>query len=238
VTLPVALPPVVIKPVAPERYRVQFTINRTTHDTLQRVQDLLRHVLRDGDVAAIFDRALMLLFEDLLKKKTGQAEHPRSAPVLTAKSSHVPRAVRREVWKRDGGQCAFVGASGRCTERGLLEVHHVVPFADDGPPTSVNLQLRCRAHHAYEAQMWFGSGGRARTGRRGQYDDSGAQVEIRRRFLEEFSGNSWRVSCGSHPRPWRRRRSTRSGPSSSDQCFRAITDPARRRERLVSSGIA
>jgi hypothetical protein len=148
--------PVVVKPLAPERYKVQFTVNRTTHDKLRHVQDLLRHVLRTGDVAAIFDRALTLLLEDLLKKKTGHTARPRPARVLPAKSRHVPRAVRREVWKRDGGQCAYVGSAGRCTERGLLEFHHVVPFADDGLPTSVNLQLRCRAHNAYEAQLWFG----------------------------------------------------------------------------------
>ncbi len=32
-----------------------------------------------------------------------------------------------------------------------------MPFADEGPPTSVNLELRCRAHNAYEAQLWFGA---------------------------------------------------------------------------------
>ena len=147
---------VTVKPLAPERYKVQFTVSRTTYDKLRQVQDLLRHVLRDGDVAAIFDRALTLLLEDLLRRKTGQAARSRPARALAAKSRHVPRAVRREVWKRDGGQCAFVGAAGRCTERGLLEFHHVVPFADDGPPTKVNVQLRCRAHNAYEAQLWFG----------------------------------------------------------------------------------
>jgi hypothetical protein len=146
---------VVVKPLAPERYKVQFTVSRTTHDKLRQVQDLLRHVLRDGDVAAIFDRALTLLLDDLLRKKTGETERPQRAQALTARSRHVPRVVRREVWKRDGGQCAFVGAAGRCTERGLLEFHHVVPFADDGPPTSMNVQLRCRAHNAYEAQLWF-----------------------------------------------------------------------------------
>ena len=48
--------------------------------------------------------------------------------------------------------CAFVGTTGRCAERGFLEFHHVVPFADGGPATADNLQLRCRAHNLYEAQ--------------------------------------------------------------------------------------
>jgi hypothetical protein len=42
-----------------------------------------------------------------------------------------------------------------CGETGFLEYHHVVPFADGGPATSENIQLRCRAHNAYEAEQWF-----------------------------------------------------------------------------------
>jgi hypothetical protein len=72
-------------------------------------------------------------------------------------SRHVPAAIRREVWKRDAGRCAFVGSGGRrCAERGFLEFHHVVPFADGGPTTTENLQLRCRAHNLYEAEEHFG----------------------------------------------------------------------------------
>jgi hypothetical protein len=67
------------------------------------------------------------------------------------------RAVRREVWRRDGGRCAFLGATGRCTERGFLELHHVVPFAAGGNATASNIELRCRAHNAYEAEQFFGS---------------------------------------------------------------------------------
>jgi hypothetical protein len=68
----------------------------------------------------------------------------------------VPAAVRREVWARDNGQCAFVGAKGRCEERGFLEFHHVIPFAEGGEATAENLHLRCRAHNAYEARKQFG----------------------------------------------------------------------------------
>jgi hypothetical protein len=32
----------------------------------------------------------------------------------------------------------------------------VVPFADGGPTTVENLQLRCRAHNQYEARDYFG----------------------------------------------------------------------------------
>jgi hypothetical protein len=146
----------VVAPLAPERFKVQFTIGRDTHDKLRQVQDLLRHAIPDGDPAAIFDRALTLLLADLEKQKFAQTSRPRPAGEPTPGSRHVPAAVRREVWRRDGGQCAFVGARGRCAERGFLEFHHVVPFAKGGDTTSVNVQLRCRPHNQYEAEEHFG----------------------------------------------------------------------------------
>ena len=120
----------------------------------------MRHVIPDGDVAMIFERALTLLLSDLRKTKHAQVGRPH---VTLSRSGgvgrHIPACVKRAVWKRDSGQCAFVGAAGRCTERGFLEYHHVVPFADGGTTHADNLELRCRAHNAFEAERWFGLGG-------------------------------------------------------------------------------
>jgi len=58
---------------------------------------------------------------------------------------------------RDAGQCAFVGTRGPCAERGFLEFHHLVPFADGGAAVIDNIQLRCRAHNRYESELWFGT---------------------------------------------------------------------------------
>jgi 5-methylcytosine-specific restriction endonuclease McrA len=148
--------PTVVLPLAPERYKVQFTISAETHENLRRVQDLLRHSIPDGDPAKIFDRALTLLLEDLERTKLAVTRQPRRARATADRSRHIPAAVRREVWSRDGGRCAFVGTTGRCVERGRLEFHHVMPHADGGPATVENIQLRCRAHNAYEAEQWFG----------------------------------------------------------------------------------
>ena len=144
--------PAALKPLAPERYRVQFTLTSEAHDKLRRAQDLLRHVVPSGDPAVIFDRALTLLLSELERRKLAATDRPRVATATNSRSRHVPAGVRREVWRRDGGRCGFVGAEGRCTERGFLEFHHVVPFTDGGPTTSANLQLRCRAHNLYEAR--------------------------------------------------------------------------------------
>jgi hypothetical protein len=153
-----AVPPVcaaVIAPLAPERYRVQLTVSRETHDKLRRVQDLLRHSIPDGDPAVVFDRALTVLLGDLERKKHAATNRPAPIGESSAHSRHIPASVRRQVWERDGGQCAFVGSRGRCSERGLIEFHHVMPFADGGTSGADNIQLRCRAHNAYESQQYF-----------------------------------------------------------------------------------
>lgn len=147
--------PAVIAPLAPESFRIQFTISREVHDKLRRVQDLLRHVVPSGDPAIVFDRAITLLLAQL--EKTRSATPPPRCVRRTAPASrHVPAQVKRQVWKRDHGQCAFVGTQGRCTARGHLEYHHVVPFATGGATTVENLELRCRAHNQFEADLFFG----------------------------------------------------------------------------------
>jgi hypothetical protein len=146
-----------VTPLAPERYKIQFAASRQLHDKLRRVQSLLRHAIPNGDPAAVFERALDVLLADLERKKLAATSRPRAAREATPRSRHIPAAVRREVWRRDGARCAFVGAAGRCAEREFLELHHVVPFAQGGQATTANIELRCRAHNAYEAELSFGS---------------------------------------------------------------------------------
>jgi 5-methylcytosine-specific restriction endonuclease McrA len=148
-----------ITPLAPERYRVQFTIGAATHEKLRRAQEFLRREIPDGDPGAIFDRALTLLLEEVTRKKLAAAEKPRQARGMRTRSRHIPARVRRAVWQRDGGRCAFVAAHGRrCTERVFLEFHHREPYAFGGEATVANVSLRCRSHNVYEAQLAFGHG--------------------------------------------------------------------------------
>jgi len=148
--------PSVVRPIAPERYKVQFTVDGETFSKLRRAQDLMRHRVPDGDVAVIVDAALTLLLERLERTKLAAASRTRTAQVTQHESRHVPAAVRRHVWARDQGRCAFVGTQGRCTERGFLEFHHVAPYAAGGSATAENIELRCRAHNQYEADQFFG----------------------------------------------------------------------------------
>ena len=160
----------IIETTSPERYRVQLTIGKESHDKLRRLQALLRREIPDGDPGAIFDRALTLLLEKVEKAKLGATAKPRPRSIRPGAdkelrtpivpSRDVPTHVQRAVSQRDGGQCGFVSKDGhRCTERTFLEFHHIQPYARGGLPTVENISLRCRRHNQYEAQLVFGPHG-------------------------------------------------------------------------------
>ena len=148
----------VVQPLAPERFRLQVTLSFEAHARLRQVQDLLRHQVPDGDLGVIVERAISVLLDHVQRKKLAATRRPRTRITSQAASRHVPAAVRREVWARDQGRCAFAGAAGRCTETGFLEFHHVEPCARGGATTAENLELRCRSHNTYEAALCFGEG--------------------------------------------------------------------------------
>jgi hypothetical protein len=165
---PLPPPRPIVQATAPERYRVQFTIGPEAHERLRRVQALLRREIPSGDPGAIFDLAVKLLLDKVEKGKIAAAERPRPSPSIRPRTDRpaggqspgsrtIPRDVKRVVWRRDAGQCAFVSGGGtRCTERTFLEFHHVRPYAREGPATVANISLRCRRHNQYEAELIFG----------------------------------------------------------------------------------
>jgi len=101
--------------------------------------------------------------ERVENKKLGATTKPRPRAIrpvtdkLVPRSRTVPRAVKRVVWRRDAGQCAYMASGGRrCSEKTFLEFHHVQAHALKGPPTVENIALRCRRHNQYEAELTFG----------------------------------------------------------------------------------
>jgi 5-methylcytosine-specific restriction endonuclease McrA len=74
-----------------------------------------------------------------------------------AKSRHIPKAIRDQVYARDGGRCTFVGKDGRrCNCRWELEIDHIIPFARGGDKSPENLRLLCRRHNMIEAERVYG----------------------------------------------------------------------------------
>jgi hypothetical protein len=162
---PILAPPLpatrrpIVEPTSPDRYRVQFTIGKESHEKLQRLQALLRREIPSGDPGAIFDRAIALLLERVEKQKLGLTARPRPIRPGTdgSTSRRPPNQSKRVAWRRDGALCAFVAPNGqRCGERAFLEFHHIEAFALGGLSTPDNISLRCRRHNQYEAERVFG----------------------------------------------------------------------------------
>jgi hypothetical protein len=118
---------------------------------------MLAHAIPSGDEAAVLDRALTLLLEDLARKKFAETSAPRPPRAGKTHTRHVAAAVKRAVWMRDLGRCAFVGKTGhRCDERRFVEFHHVDPHALGGEASVDFISLRCRRHNDYEGRLYFG----------------------------------------------------------------------------------
>jgi hypothetical protein len=190
-----------VKPLATDRYEIRFTASAATRDKLKVAQDLLRHAIPSGDVAAIVDRALSALIEAHSRTKMAVVRKPAKARPVSAcdrssadDSRHVAAEVKRAVWVRDGGRCAFRAANGhRCRERAFLEYHHVVPYAIGGQATVANIQLRCRAHNEYEADLFFG------TARSNRSADGVAERSGEYAVSWDFSSVPERLQRPSHP---------------------------------------
>jgi len=152
-----------IAPLSADRFKIQFTADATLTDKIREAQELLGPQIAQGDLAALFTKALDVLVADLKNKKHGvttRARIPRDPSMereANSVSRTIPRAVRRQVYERDGGQCAYVSSDGkRCAERWGLEYHHRQAYGLGGKATVDNLELRCKCHNGLAAEQDYG----------------------------------------------------------------------------------
>jgi len=146
-------------PLSPRRYKFQVTIGQETRDKLGELQALLSHQVPNGDAAEILDRALDALLTETKKKKAALTEKPRAnRKKASSKTRAIPARTRREVFARDEGRCAFVDSERRrCDSAWQVEFHHRTPYARGGTHDIDNIELRCRAHNQYEADLEYGA---------------------------------------------------------------------------------
>jgi len=150
-----------VTPLSSERFKVQFTADAQLRGKLQQAQDLLGPSVPRNDLAALFSKALDALISDLQNKKHGVTSRTRRSrqpePGAGMRSRTIPRSVRRAVYERDAGQCAYVSREGRrCPERSGLEYHHRVPFGLGGQSIEENVELRCKSHNQLAAEQDYG----------------------------------------------------------------------------------
>jgi hypothetical protein len=160
------VPPAVVQPLAPARYKVQFTASAELRDKLERLRALMRAAVPDGDLAAIIEQAVTEKLERLEARRFARTTTPRKGLPETdtsPSSRSIPAGVRRAVRERDGNRCRYMDDQGRrCPERDRLEYHHRHPFGLGGDHSPQNVCLMCRAHNQYLAEHDYGREAMAR----------------------------------------------------------------------------
>ena len=166
----------IIAPLSADTYKVQFTATAPFRDKLKRAQDLLRHRIPDGNIAAVMEAALDLLVEKVTKERFAVGRKPRAkTEAATATSAnglrqsteppaavettsrHIPDEIKRFIYERDGGRCTFVDEGGvRCQETGALTFEHEEGFARTHCHDPKHMRLYCRTHNQYAAEQMYG----------------------------------------------------------------------------------
>jgi hypothetical protein len=137
---------------------VQFTLDAAAEEQLREVRSLLRHQIPDGDLGAIFARALGLLCAEVRKAKFAETPTPRREPRPPKKASrHIPAAIKRAVAERDQSRCSYRSPRGRrCHSRDFLEFHHLDPWARSQRHSVESITLRCHPHNLHAARKDYG----------------------------------------------------------------------------------
>jgi hypothetical protein len=97
-------PPLVVEPLAPARYKVQFTASSELHEKLERLAALMPGV----DLASMVESAVTEKLERIEAKRLGKVKNPRKKLEEADTSPGVrgiSAPVKRVVWERDEGQC-------------------------------------------------------------------------------------------------------------------------------------
>jgi 5-methylcytosine-specific restriction endonuclease McrA len=150
----------VVAPLSADTFEFKFTGSRELRDKLRKAQDLLRHRVPRGDLAIVFEKALDALIANVMKERFGVGRKPRREQCMdavVATSPHIPAAMKREVYARDEGRCAFVAEDGRrCCETGGLEFDHIDGLAQTHVHDVKRIRLTCRAHNQHAAEQLYG----------------------------------------------------------------------------------
>ncbi|MGZ3737847.1 MAG: HNH endonuclease [Bdellovibrionota bacterium] len=124
--------------------------SRETMAKIEELKGLNAHQNFDGDISKLFELMLDVSLKEAKKKRTeepARAVHKPSRP----QSRHIPRSIRREVWRNANHECSYVDPlTGRkCGSKHALEVDHVQEWSRGGTHDSRNLRLLCSAHNKF-----------------------------------------------------------------------------------------
>jgi 5-methylcytosine-specific restriction endonuclease McrA len=140
------------------RVRISFVADESLVQSMNKVKALLGHKFPNARLEDIEAEVYRFYLEahDPERKKTKATTR---IPMKSAKHTrYIPVEVKKEVWRRDEGRCAYRYENGdRCTSTYALEIDHILPFSQGGRSDKVEeLRLACFLHNQMEAERIFG----------------------------------------------------------------------------------
>ena len=76
-----------VAPISPARYKVAFTASAELHDKLERLRELMRSSVTDGDLGSIIEQAVTEKLERLESKRFAKTKAPPKEP---RRDRHIP----------------------------------------------------------------------------------------------------------------------------------------------------
>ncbi len=176
-----------VAPLSEARFELRMTITLEQKSKLEELRGLMRHQNPSGDERFIFDAALDALLREVKKKRMGKVERPQEKR-RPSQPGHVAQADVREIWDRDGAQCAWIGPDGRrCTSTDGLQIDHIQAQGQGGTDESTNLRLLCQVHNLFHAKQCYGK------------EHVERAIECRRRQQAETKKKEERVEAKEQP---------------------------------------
>jgi hypothetical protein len=149
-------PTTVIAPTG--RIRLGFTADDDFLRMFERLRSLRRHKFPAGGLEDLLKEAVGVMLDKIDPERQKKTLKRIIIVPQRGKKRRVPSAVKKEVWSRDEGRCAYIAPEGRrCESKEFLEYDHIIPWALGGPSDSVdNIRLLCRPHNQRLARRRFG----------------------------------------------------------------------------------
>jgi hypothetical protein len=185
-TEPQKLIPEKLRAVSDTHTEVKFLVEEELLKEIEELRDLLSHKLPAASLKEVLAYAVKATVKNLKLKEPKLAlveQQKKSSQGIKHKSSYeaerttalsapelipaqkvanantsryIPVEIKREVWKRDKGQCTYTHKGKRCCSKHALEFDHIRPFALGGKSAAENLRIRCKTHNQLAAVQNFG----------------------------------------------------------------------------------
>jgi 5-methylcytosine-specific restriction endonuclease McrA len=144
------------EPLTPNLQPLHMTVSKQFIDMLDAARKGQGHAQPGASAEKVIEAALDLLLAQQAKRR-GVVKRPQKNPRPAKNDSHIPAAVRREVWSRDEGKCTWpLDSGGTCGSTLRLEIDHVVPRGRGGASTADGCRLRCKSHNQLAARQVYG----------------------------------------------------------------------------------